>query len=195
MKLSRRDFLKFSGATAGGVAALSALPSAAAAKETSDETFELHKLIGETTTICPYDASGCGFIVAAEGDRVVNVEGDPEHPINGGAACSKGAGLAQMNTVDGAPNPRRLTKPLYRAPGGTAWQEISWDNALDKIAANIRKTRNETFVETDGDGYLVNRNDGIASVGGAALDNEECYLIIKMLRTLGVVNVEHQARI
>jgi formate dehydrogenase major subunit len=198
VKLSRRDFLKVTGATAGGAAALSAFPGGAAAGGTSSETFELHKQIGEQTTICPYDASGCGFIVAAEGGRVVNVEGDPEHPINAGANCSKGAALAQLNTVDGEPNPRRLTKPLRRAPGGNDWEEISWEDALDRIAANIRDTRNNTFVETEtisGEEYTVNRCDGIASVGGAALDNEECYLLVKMLRTLGVCYVEHQARI
>jgi formate dehydrogenase major subunit len=155
----------------------------------------LRKRIGESLTICPYDASGCGFIIAADGENVINLEGDPDHPINGGAACSKGASLAQLRTVNGKLNPRRLTKPKYRAPGATDWEEVEWDWALNKIAANIKATRDATFVKTDGEGYTVNRCDGIASLGGAALDNEECYLLVKMLRTLGMVNIEHQARI
>ena len=191
MELSRRDFLKLSGATAGGVALLGVLPkdkvSAAGPK-----AIPLRKRIGETLTICPYDASGCGFIVAADGENVVNLEGDPEHPINQGAACAKGASLSQLRTVDGKLNPRRLTKPQVRRAGSDKWEPIEWDDALDEIARWIKKTRDETLVETDANGYTVN---GIASLGGAALDNEECYLLIKMLRTLGVVNVEHQARI
>jgi len=157
--------------------------------------FPLKKRIGEKTTICPYDASGCGFIVAADGDTVINIEGDPDHPINQGAACSKGASLAQLRTVDGKLNPRRLTKVLYRRPGGTDWEPKSWDWAIDQIAKKIQATRDKNWITKDEEGYLVNRTEGIASVGGAALDNEECYLLVKALRGLGMVYIEHQARI
>ncbi len=151
----------------------------------------LQKRIGEKTTICPYDATGCGFIVAADNGKVVNIEGDPDHPINRGAACAKGASLSQL----AADNPRRLNKVLYRAPGGAEWQEKSWDWTLNQIASKIKQTRDANWVDKDGEGYHVNRTEAIASVGGAALDNEECYLLVKMLRSLGLVYIEHQARI
>ena len=194
MELSRREFLKASAATTVGIFVFEALGSEGVLGATP-KAFLVKKRIGEKTTICPYDASGCGFIVAAEGDSVTNIEGDPDHPINRGAACAKGASLAQLRTVDGKLNPRRLTKVLYRRPGGTEWEPKSWDWAIDQIAKKIKATRDKSWVTKDEDGYLVNRTDGIASVGGAALDNEECYLLVKMLRSLGLVYVEHQARI
>lgn len=194
MELSRRDFLKLSGGSTAGVFVVWTLGS--------DKTLgswpkaiPLHKQIGETSTICPYDASGCGFIVGAENGNVVNLEGDPDHPINRGAACAKGASMAQLRTVDGALNPWRATKPKYRAPGASDWQEVSWDWALDQIARKFKDTRDDYWATTDDQGYTVNRTEGVASIGGAALDNEECYLLVKMLRTMGLVYVEHQARI
>ncbi len=190
MKISRREFLKASGVGVSGVFLFGALnPDVAKAKP--HKFLPLSKQIGEKTTICPYDASGCGFIVASENGKVVNIEGDPDHPINRGAACAKGASLRQLS----ADNPRRLSKVLYRAPGGTEWQDKSWDWALDRIASNIKKTRDTNWREKDDEGYQVNRTEAIASVGGAALDNEECYLLVKMLRSLGLVYIEHQARI
>ena len=125
----------------------------------------------------------------------MKIEGDPDHPINRGAACSKGASLPQLHTVDGKINPRRLTKVLYRAPGSSQWETKSWDWAIEEIAKRIKATRDATWVTKDEAGYTVNRTEGVASVGGAALDNEECYLLVKMLRALGLVYVEHQARI
>ena len=194
MELSRREFLKLSGVVAGGVLILKPL-GFKRAFAAPPEGFSVKKRIGETSTICPYDASGCGFIVAAEGDQVINIEGDPDHPINRGAACSKGASLAQLHTVDGEINPRRLTKVLYRRPGGSDWETKSWDWAIEQIASRIKATRDTNWTSRDNEGYVVNRTDGIASVGGAALDNEECYLLVKMLRSLGLVYIEHQARI
>ncbi len=194
MELSRRDFLKVAGASAGGVLLYGALnPETGLAHSFSP--ISLTKRIGEKTTICPYDASGCGFIVAAEGDTIINIEGDPDHPINRGAACSKGASMAQLRTVNGKLNPRRLTKVLYRRPGGREWEEKSWDWTIEQIASRIKETRDANWVSKDDQGYVVNRTDGIASVGGSALDNEECYLLVKMLRSLGLVYVEHHARI
>lgn len=190
MEVSRRDFLKASGAGVGGVFLFGALnPDVVLAR--SAKIPPLRKRVGEKSTICPYDASGCGFLVASVDGRVVNIEGDPDHPINLGAGCSKGASLRQLS----ADNPWRLSKVLYRRPGAAEWEEKPWDWALEKIASNIKKTRDATWVEKDDQGLKVNRTDGIASVGGAALDNEECYLLVKMLRALGLVYVEHQARI
>jgi len=195
MELSRREFLKLGGAAVPAILALETLGfdwvSAAYPKALS----VMKKRIGEKTTICPYDATGCGFIVAAEGGTVINIEGDPDHPINRGGACSKGAGLAQLRTVDGKLNSRRLTQVLYRRPGGTEWTPKSWDWAIEQIARNIKRVRDATWVEKDEGGYSVNRTEGLASVGGAALDNEECYLLVKALRSLGMVYIEHQARI
>ena len=174
----------------GGLFLFGALkPEAAFAR--TPKVLPLKKHIGEKATICPYDASGCGFIVAAQGGKVVNIEGDPDHPINRGAGCAKGATLRQLS----ADNPWRLSKVLYRRPGGTDWEEKDWDWALDRIASNIKQTRDTYWTETDEQGYRVNRTDAIASVGGSALDNEECYLLAKMARALGVVYLEHHARI
>ncbi len=189
MEISRRDFLKASGVGIGGVFLFGALDSNVA--QAKHPKLPLQKRIGEKTTICPYDATGCGFIIAADNGKVINIEGDPDHPINRGAACAKGAGLRQL----GADNPRRLRKVLYRPSGGTEWQEKSWDWTLEQIASKIKQTRDANWVQKDDDGYVVNRTEAIASVGGAALDNEECYLLVKMLRSLGLVYIEHQARI
>jgi len=194
MELSRREFLKLGGVTTTAILILEPL-GFGRALAASPKGSLVKKRIGEKTTICPYDASGCGFIVAAQGDTVTNIEGDPDHPINRGAACAKGASLAQLRTVDGNLNPRRLTSVLYRRPGGTDWETKPWDWAIEQIAKKIKATRDANWVTKDENGYLVNRTDGIASVGGSALDNEECYLLVKMLRALGLVYIEHHARI
>ena len=191
MELSRRDFLKASGAGIGGVLILNALGDGVALASPI-KRIPLKRRGKETSTICPYDASGCGFIVITDADsKVINIEGDPDHPINRGAACAKGASLRQLS----ADNPWRLSKVLYRAPGGTDWQEKDWNWALDTIAQRIKSTRDATFTEKDKDGYIVNRTDAIANLGGSALDNEECYLLAKLTRALGVVYLEHHARI
>jgi len=120
---------------------------------------------------------------------VINTEGDPDHPINRGALCAKGSSLFQV-----AVNERRLGKVQYRRPYGTAWEEISWDEAIKKIARRVKESRDANFKEKEGE-VTVNRNPGLASLGGAALDNEECYVLSKFMRTLGVTYIEHQARI
>jgi len=190
MRLSRREFLKLTGAAAGGLM----LPRGVSAASLAAR-FPLHKPVGETPTICCFCGVGCGAIVAAQGNRVVNLEGDPDHPINQGALCSKGMALAQLNTVDGTVNPNRLQKVKYRAPGSSSWEEVDWHWAIETIARRIKDTRDKHFIETDGESRTVNRLEAIASLGGAALDNEECSLIIKAMRSLGLVYIEHQARI
>jgi formate dehydrogenase major subunit len=187
MKISRRKFLGTAGATAvGGV-----LAAQNGYSETQSPIVSETDLKGavKTTTICPYCGVGCGIVVYQKDGKIINVEGDPEHPINEGSLCSKGNALYQV-----ANNDRRLQKVLYRAPGSSEWQEKSWDWALPKIAANIKATRDKTFREKEGD-RVVNRTEGIACLGGAALDNEECYLLSKFMRGLGVTYLEHQARI
>ncbi len=190
MELSRREFLKASGTGVGGIFLLGALnPNVALAR--APKSLPLKKRIGEKTTICPYDASGCGFIVGAENGKVRNIEGDPEHPINRGAACAKGASMRQLS----ADNPWRLSKVLYRRPGGSEWEEKTWDWTIDQIARKIKATRDASFITKDSKGNVVNRTEAIANLGGSALDNEECYLLAKLTRALGLVYIEHHARI
>ena len=186
MDISRRNFLKVSGAAvaASTVGLELASPQEADAKELPIAGAKT------TQTICPYCAVGCGMIVHIKNGRVINTEGDPEHPINEGTLCSKGASLYQVVN-----NPQRITKPRYRAPGATDWKEVEWNWALDEIAKRIKDTRDKTFVSKNPNGQVVNRCDGIAHVGSAALDNEECYILQKWLRSLGLVYIEHQARI
>ena len=163
MDFTRRAFLKFSGAAAlaGGVS----IPFTPNAARTQASKLVYTK---ETTTICPYCGVGCGIIVHTRDGRVVNSEGDPDHPINEGALCPKGASLSQLSD-----NPDRLTKPLYRAPFAKEWKEVSWDWTLDRIAENVKKSRDASFMLKNERGETVNRTDAIASVGSAALDNEE----------------------
>ena len=193
MELSRREFLKLSGATVGGFLAASGSSGIALAQ--GGEPFPLHKPIGETPTICCFCAVGCGAVVGAQDGRVVSLEGDPDHPVNQGSLCSKGVAMAQLNTVDGEVNRKRLQKVKYRAPGSSAWEEKEWDWAIEQIAQRIKGARDQHFIEADGEGRTVNRVEAIASLGGAALDNEECSLIVKAMRALGLVYIEHQARI
>jgi formate dehydrogenase major subunit len=200
MGVSRREFFKLSGA---GLAA-SALgfdfgPVAARAEDVAI------RYAKESTTICPYCSVGCGMILHTLNGNIINVEGDPDNPINEGTLCPKGGSVIQLRD-----NPARVTKPLYRAAGAKEWKEVTWDWALDEIAKRTKATRDATFVaksrikvkEKAGDKEVekeveavVNRTMGIAHVGSAALDNEECYLLQKMMRGLGLVAIEHQARI
>ena len=184
MNLSRRDFLRISGVATGGLL----LPTGAALASGA-YSYALHKPVGETPTICCFCGVGCGAIVSAKGGIVLNVEGDPDHPINQGSLCSKGLAIAQLNTVDGKPNPRRLKKPLYRAPNATKWEEKSWNWVIDTIARRVKATRDNNW------NTAASRTDALASFGGGELDNEECYLLSKMNRALGMVFLEHCARI
>ena len=143
----------------------------------------------ETTTVCPFCGVGCGQVVATREGKVINIEGDPAHPISEGTLCSKGASAIQVVN-----NSRRLQKVLYRAPGAKAWEEKSWDWALERIAARVKETRDKTF-RTSVEGRVVNRTEAIACLGGSALDNEEAYLLVKLMKALGLVYVEHQARL
>jgi formate dehydrogenase major subunit len=185
MDVSRRGFLKLSGAVlaASGIG-ISLKPVSAHAQPLKI------KYTKETTTICPYCSVGCSIIVSTRNGKVINTEGDPDSPINKGSLCSKGGSIYQM-----AVNENRLSKPLYREPFGTAWKEVEWEWALDKIAENIKKSRDASFKITNEKGEIVNRTEGIASVGSAAMDLEECYTYQKFLRGLGLVYIEHQARI
>jgi formate dehydrogenase major subunit len=201
MAVSRRDFIKITGSTVLiGSLGINLDPARAYAQGLRIKNAK------EIKTICPYCAVGCGILVHTKDGQVVNTEGDPDHPISEGSLCSKGASLYQVIN-----NPLRLTKPKYRAAGATEFKEVEWDWALDEIAKRVKDTRDRTFKltskskvkEKQPDGtemdvekdFVVNRTDGIAHVGSAALDNEECYMLQKMLRSWGLVYIEHQARI
>lgn len=147
----------------------------------------------ETTTICPYCAVGCSIIVhtATDGSgKIINTEGDPDGPINQGALCAKGASLYQLATEE-----RRAKRVLYRAPNSDQWEEKSWEWALTEIAKRMKKSRDASFTAKNDKGELVNRTNGIAHIGSAALDNEELWLLQATMRSLGLVWIEHQARI
>lgn len=187
MPLTRRDFLK---ASSVGVAASLltefGLDVAALAKETVP--LRIHKA-KQTFTICPFCAVGCGLLVHSEGNKVLFSEGNPDHPINEGSACAKGSALFAVPKAE-----RRVTRVLYRAPHSDHWEEKSWEWALPRIAQRIKETRDKNFITKEG-GVTVNRCEAIAALGGAAHDNEECYALVKLWRALGLVYIEHQARI
>ncbi len=191
MDVNRREFIQITGATAAGLAVsglgfdLGPVKAHAAMLKT--------KYAKETITICPYCAVGCGAIVhtSKKGDgRVINIEGDPDHVINRGSLCSKGAALAQLSE-----NSNRITQPMYRAAYSNKWQKVSWDWALTQIAKRVKTTRDAAFEVKNAKDQVVNRTTAIASVGSAALDNEECWIYQALMRSLGLVYIEHQARI
>ena len=147
----------------------------------------------EVTTACPFCSCGCGIVCHVRDGKLVNLEGDPDHVVNQGALCSKGAAMIATHA-----SPQRVKAPMYRAPNSDRWEEITWDQALDKLAAKLKATRDAGWIPTEKDGdaeYAVNRTDAIAFLGGAQNSNEECYLFNKMGRLLGTNYVEHQARL
>ncbi len=188
VQLTRRAFLQATGAAFTG-AALSSLGVDLSRIALAAENLRIADA-KETPTICCYCSVGCGAIVHSTGTQVIDVEGDPDHPFNEGSLCSKGQALFQVHDND-----LRLDKVKYRAPGAKEWEEKDWDWALAEIAKRIKKTRDATFTAKDDNGITVNRTEAIAQLGGAAHDNEECYLMVKLARALGLVYVEHQARI
>ena len=193
MASSRRDFLRI-GAVSGAAAAIFGFDLQPAFAQL--RSLKIARA-NETRSTCPYCSVSCGVIIYTIGDRaknvtpqVVHVEGDPDHPINRGTLCPKGASLEQDILND-----RRIVKPQVRRPGGTDWEDISWDDALNEIAAKVKKTRDETFIETDPQGKRVNRLESIAWTGGCTDTNEFNYLVVKSMRALGVVHLENQARV
>src|SRR5215468_10219192 len=193
MPSSRRDFLKI-GAVGGAAAAVFGFDLKPAFAQL--RVLKIARA-NETRSTCPYCSVSCGVIINSIGDRaknvtpqVVHVEGDPDHPINRGTLCPKGASLEQDIL-----NERRLLKPQVRRPGGTQWEDISWEQAYSEITRHIKKTRDETFIETDANGKTVNRCESIAFNGGCTDTNEFNYLVVKTMRSLGLVYIENQARV
>jgi formate dehydrogenase major subunit len=167
-----------------------ALADAAKSKHTRRTKARIAEADRIVDSICPYCAVGCGQKAYVKDEKIIQVEGDPDSPISRGRLCPKGAATRTMSQ-----SPLRQYKCKYRRPYGTAWEEIDLDTAVDMIADRIIKTRNETWEETTPKGERVARTLGIASLGGATLDNEENYLMKKLYTALGIVQVENQARI
>ena len=173
------------GLALGGLVDLSAVRAAAQELKLTS--------VSEFTTSCNFCYCGCGMIAAVRNGKLIAMEGDYDHIVNRGSLCVKGISMFATHT-----SPNRLATPRYRAPGSDHWEEISWDNAIDRIAQKIRKTRDATWIATEklGDNEVpVNRTDAIAFMGGAQNTNEECYLFQKAARLLGLAYVEHQARL
>jgi formate dehydrogenase major subunit len=192
-QLTRRHFLK--AVTAGGGAvAVSALGFDLAR---ASQVRQRLRIAGatESHSVCPYCAVGCALIAFtrknADGSvQLLQIEGDPDSPVNEGRLCPKGATAMQLAT-----STRRAEAPLYRAPGTSEWKKVDWEFVLDKVAQNIKAARDRTFVTEDAKGNIVNRCEGVAFAGGAAFSNEEGYLAAKVMRGLGAVYLEQQARV
>ena len=171
-----------------GENALSTAAKSASSREVRPRVEEADRV---GASICPYCAVGCGQLIYARGEEIIHVEGDPRSPINRGTLCPKGAA-----TFGWLSNPNRLTTVKYRAPYADRWEDKPLDWAMERIAQLVKQTRDETFVRELPDGTTVNHTLGIAELGGATLDNEENYLIKKLLSGgLGISFIENQARI
>jgi len=193
MNGSRREFLKVS--TLGGVG-LTLLGFDLGPAYAQLRQLKIARA-SEARSTCPYCSVSCGVIIYTIGDKaknvtpqVIHVEGDPDHPINRGTLCPKGASLEQDIL-----NARRLQKPQVRRPGSERWEDIAWDQAIDEIAHWTKKTRDATFVDKDPEGRTVNRCESIAWIGGCTDTNEFNYLVGKAMRSLGVCYYETQARV
>ena len=190
MTVNRREWLK---AAAGGSLGL-ALDGVldVAAVNAAAQTFKLSN-VNEFTTSCNFCSCGCGMVAAVRDGKLIALEGDYDHVVNKGSLCVKGMSMFPTHA-----SPQRLQVPRYRAAGSDRWVDITWDDALTRIAQKIRTTRDATWIATEkvaGSDVPVNRTDAIAFMGGAQNTNEECYLFQKAARLLGTVYVEHQARL
>jgi formate dehydrogenase major subunit len=194
MEVTRRQFLQLGAGGAAGVVGLSSLGFnlVPATKVKQDLRID-----GATVShsVCPYCAVGCAILAYTRKQpsgevELLQIEGDPDSPVNEGRLCPKGASALHL-----AISRRRVESPRYRAPGAAEWQQVSWDFAMEKLANNVKASRDRTFVTTDADGNTVNRCEGIAFAGGAAFSSEEGYLATKVMRGLGVVYLEQQARV
>lgn len=191
--ISRQNFLKVAGIGIGAVG-LSELGFDLAQATTLRQNLHIAGAT-ESHSVCPYCAVGCSMIAytraASDGSvQLLQIEGNPDSPVNEGRLCPKGATAMQL-----AVSKHRVDTPMYRPSRGAAWQPISWDDVLDRVAGHIKESRDRTFVTTDAKGRHVNRTEGIAFAGGATFSNEEGYLAAKVMRSLGLIYLEQQARV
>lgn len=191
MGLSRRDFLRVSGSAVAGSALGGLIGIGADLGPATARAQELRiKDAKATPSVCPYCSVGCGTLIHTIDGQIINIEGDPRSPVNEGTLCPKGAAIYQLHM-----NPNRPTQVLHRAPGAMSWDVWDLERALDRVADMVQKTRDETFLERLPDGKLVNMTPAIFSLGGATLDNEWNHMQQKLMRGLGIVAIENQARI
>lgn len=195
MDMNRRQFFRVSGAGLVG-SSLVALGFSPAAALAQTRQFKLARTT-ETRSICPYCSVSCGLIMYTLGDKaknvkstIIHVEGDPDHPVNRGTLCPKGAGVLDM-----IHSPNRLTVPQVREPGTNEWKRISWDEALTRIAKLMKADRDANFIKTNAAGTTVNRWNTTAFLISSAASNESAYLSVKVARGLGMVALDTQARI
>jgi formate dehydrogenase major subunit len=189
--LSRRDFLRAAGSAASGTALGGLVGLGADLRPVVARAQELRiKDARAVPSICPYCSVGCATLVHTIDGKIVNIEGDPRSPYSEGTLCPKGAAIYQLHV-----NPNRPLKVLHRAPGAIEWDVWDLERAMDRVAELVRKTRDETFIERLGNGKLVNMTPAIFSLGGATLDNEWNHVQQKLMRGLGIVAIENQARI
>ncbi len=193
MEVTRREFLGLSAASAGALG-LSPLGFTLGKATQVKQSLRIEGA-SMSHSVCPYCAVGCALLAytkkSANGQvQLLQIEGDPDSPVNEGRLCPKGASSLQL-----ALSNRRVASPMYREPGAREWKQVSWDFALDKLAGNIKASRDRTFVTTDADGNVVNRCEGIAFAGGAAFSSEEGYFATKVARGLGMIYLEQQARV
>jgi len=192
MEVTRRGFLKLSGVVgASSALGLNFKPVNAYA----DELNKMHRIktAKQYTTVCAYCSVGCGLICSVDSmtGKIINIEGDPENPLSAGSLCAKGTGFFHLTEA----NKHRLTKIRYRAPYSDKWEEKDWDWAFSRIARLVKDTRDKDFVVTNEKGQLVNRTESIAHLGSSNIDNEECWLISQSVRAMGLVYIDHQARV
>jgi formate dehydrogenase major subunit len=195
MDMNRRHFLRVSGAGLVGssLVALGFSPTAALAETRS---FKLARTT-ETRSICPYCSVSCGLVMYTLGDKsknvkasIIHVEGDPDHPVNRGTLCPKGAGVMDM-----IQSPNRVKTPQVREAGANEWKNISWDEALDRVAKHMKADRDANFIKTNDKGTTVNRWNTTGFLLSSAASNESGYLSVKVARGLGMVTLDTQARI
>jgi formate dehydrogenase major subunit len=195
MQVTRRQFFRIctAGVGSSSLAALGFAPGEALAEV---RAFKLARAT-ETRNTCPYCSVGCGVLMYSLGDkskntrsRIIHIEGDPDHPVNRGTLCPKGAGL-----LDFVNSPSRLQTPEYRAPGSKEWTRISWDDAFGRIAKLMKDDRDKNFVATNPDGAIVNRWTTTGFLAASASSNETGYLTHKVVRSLGMLAFDNQARV
>lgn len=197
MEVSRRSFLK-RGLLLGSGTMLSGVAGTAMTAPTKKTPYKLRD-VQETLNICCYCAGGCGLICSSRGGELINLEGDPEHPVNLGGLCPKGAAMWGLRNIvtkerQSQNHPARVLHPMVRRPGSKEWTQLTWEQAIDEIARRVKKTRDTTFTEKE-DGITVNRCEGIASFGAAQLNTEEAWMVQKFIRNLGVIAIDNQARV
>ncbi len=195
MDMNRRQFFRVSGAglAASSLVALGFSPTQALAET---RNFKLARTT-ETRNTCPYCSVGCGIIMYSLGDKaknvigsIIHIEGDPDHPVNRGTLCPKGAGL-----LDFVHSPSRLKYPEVREPGGSEWKRISWDEAMSRIAKLLKADRDANFIAKNADGQVVNRWTSSGMLAASASSNESGYITHKVMRSMGMLVFDNQARV